>query len=72
MTMIALSLDVGHARNLGFRDEQQVDRRLGHDVSDRENVFVLKNDLARDFAGANAREERCHKAKYAASRNALQ
>lgn len=72
MTVITFNLDVSHARNLGFRDQQHVHRSLRHDVPDRENVFVFEDDFAWDFAGANAREERCHKAKYAASGNALQ
>jgi len=56
MTVTALWLDVGDAGNLGFCDEEHVHRCLRHDVSDRENVFVLEDDFARDFAGANARE----------------
>jgi hypothetical protein len=55
--------EFGESGDLGFRDDQNVHRSLRVDVADREDVFVLENDLAGDFAETDFCKQCGHSAR---------
>ncbi len=58
--VVAALLDIGQAGNFRLRNDDRMERRLGRNVPDGEDMLVLVQKLRRNFTIQDSRKERGH------------